>query len=51
MGLVLDSGVLVTAEREAKQVSELLAGLEQAHGETEIVLSSISVIELEHGHL
>ena len=49
MGLVLDSGVLVAAERDAKPVSELLAALEQEHGETEIVLSSITVIELEHG--
>jgi tRNA(fMet)-specific endonuclease VapC len=49
MGLVLDSGVLIAAERNAKPVSELLASLEQVHGETEIVLSSITVIELEHG--
>jgi tRNA(fMet)-specific endonuclease VapC len=49
MGLVLDSGVLIAAEREAKSVSELLARLEHVHGETEIVLSSITVIELEHG--
>ncbi len=49
MGLILDSGVLITAERVAKPVSELLATLEQEHGETEIALSSITVIELEHG--
>jgi tRNA(fMet)-specific endonuclease VapC len=49
MGLVLDSGVLIAAERDARPVSELLAALEQEHGETEIVLSSITVIELEHG--
>jgi tRNA(fMet)-specific endonuclease VapC len=49
MGLVLDSGVLIAAERDAKPVSELLATLEHEHGETEIVLSSITVIELEHG--
>lgn len=49
MGLVLDSGVLIAAERDARPVSELLAKLEHEHGETEIVLSSISVIELEHG--
>ncbi|HXB73135.1 MAG TPA: hypothetical protein VNY05_33165 [Candidatus Acidoferrales bacterium] len=35
------------ARRQA--VSELLATLEHEHGETEIVLSSITVIELEHG--
>ena len=49
MGLVLDSGVLIAAEREAMPVSSLLETLEQEHGETEIVLSSITVIELEHG--
>ena len=49
MGLVLDSGVLIAAERDARRVSELLATLEHEHGETEIVLSSITVVELEHG--
>jgi predicted nucleic acid-binding protein len=49
MGLVLDSGVLISAEREARPVSGLLATLEQEHGETEIVLSVVTVIELEHG--
>src|SRR5262245_22815511 len=49
MGLVLDSSVLILAEREARPVSSLLAGLQQQHGENEIVLSSITVVELEHG--
>jgi predicted nucleic acid-binding protein len=49
MGLVLDSGVLIDAEREARPVSSLLASLEREHGETEVVLSAITVIELEHG--
>lgn len=49
MGLVLDSSVLIVAEREAKPVSNLLAELQQRHGENEIVLSSITVVELEHG--
>jgi hypothetical protein len=41
--------VLIADERGAKPVSELLAALEHEHGETEIVLSSITMIELEHG--
>ncbi len=41
MGLVLDSGVLIAAERDAKPVSELLLELEQVYGETEVVISSI----------
>ena len=47
--LVLDSGVVIAAERDAKSVSELLTALEYEHGENEIVLSSITVMELEHG--
>jgi tRNA(fMet)-specific endonuclease VapC len=49
MGLVLDSSVLIVAEREAKPVSSLLAEVQQRLGENEIVLSSITVVELEHG--
>lgn len=49
MGLVLDSGVLIAAERDARPVSELPVTIERAHSETEIVLSSFTVIELEHG--
>ncbi len=49
MGLVLDSSILIVAEREAQPVSSLLAALQQQHGENEIVLSSITVVELEHG--
>src|SRR5579872_6238162 len=49
MGLVLDSGVLIAAEREARPVSELLARFEQVYGETDIVLSAITAMELEHG--
>lgn len=39
----------IAVERDARSVSELLATLEKGHGETEIVLSSITEIELEHG--
>lgn len=50
MGLILDSGVVIDAERKATPVSSLLAALALEHGEAEIVLSAISVIELEHGY-
>ena len=49
MGLVLDSSVLVFAEREQLPVSALLVELQKRHNVTEIVLSAISVVELEHG--
>ena len=49
MGLVLDSSVIVAAERQDLPISEFLETLQQQHGISEIVLSSISVVELEHG--
>ncbi len=49
MGLVLDSSVLVAAERQELPVSALLARLQKHHNITEIVLSAITVVELEHG--
>ena len=49
MGLVLDSSVLIASERKAQPVSELLAAIRASTGITEILLSAVSVIELEHG--
>ena len=49
MGLVLDSSVLIAAEREKRPVSHLLSSLETSYAETVFVISSITVMELEHG--
>lgn len=49
MGLILDSSVIVAAERGTQSVSELLDSIRTRIGVTEILLSAISVIELEHG--
>jgi tRNA(fMet)-specific endonuclease VapC len=49
VGVVLDSSVLIAAEREKLPVSQLLASLSADLSETEFLLSSISVMELEHG--
>jgi tRNA(fMet)-specific endonuclease VapC len=49
MGLVLDSSALIAAEREKLPVSKLLASLSADLSEDEFLLSSISVMELEHG--
>lgn len=48
MGLVLDSSVLIAAER-GKGLGQLLSSLAADHSETEFLLSSITVMELEHG--
>jgi tRNA(fMet)-specific endonuclease VapC len=49
VGLILDSSVIVAAERGAQSVSHLLHSIRTRVGVTEILLSAISVIELEHG--
>jgi tRNA(fMet)-specific endonuclease VapC len=49
VGLILDSSVLIAAERKAQPLSELLAAVRVITGFTEILLSAVSVIELEHG--
>lgn len=49
MGLILDSSVLINAERQVRPVSELLAVIRTVLGVTDIMLSAVRVIELEHG--
>jgi len=46
VGLILDSSVLIAAERQARPISELLAGVSWRLWSN---VSAISVIELEHG--
>ena len=50
MGLVLDSSILVAAERERQPVSELLVTLAQSVPDSEFVLCALTVMELEHGY-
>src|SRR5258708_4661044 len=49
MGLALDSSVLIAAERGRQPVSHLLASLEIDYSQTQFIISSITVMELEHG--
>jgi len=49
MGLLLDTSVIVAAERQELPISVLLETLRSKHNLTEVVLSAISVVELEHG--
>ena len=49
MGLVLDSSVLIAAERDKRLVSLLLATREVRYSVTEFFLSSVTIMELEHG--
>lgn len=41
--------MLIAAERQAQAISELLIHLHETLGATDVVTSSVSVLELEHG--
>jgi len=49
LGLVLDSSIIIEAERKHQTVEELLAGIQQRFGEIEIMMSAVTVAELVHG--
>lgn len=49
MGLILDSSVLIKAERRGQPVSSLLRSIRTMTGQTGLAISAISVIELGHG--
>ncbi len=49
MGLILDSSVLVTAERQGQNARQMLASVAQKVVDIEIAISVITLIELAHG--
>jgi tRNA(fMet)-specific endonuclease VapC len=49
MGLILDSSVLVAAERQGKNARQILTAISTKTNETEIGLSVVTLIELAHG--
>ena len=49
MGLILDSSVLITAERKGETVGQLLQQIFAAMGNQNAVLPTIALVELVHG--
>jgi predicted nucleic acid-binding protein len=49
VGVVLDSTILITAERKNLSVSQLVEAIQIAYGEIELSLSPVTVAELVHG--
>jgi predicted nucleic acid-binding protein len=49
LGLILDSSVVIAAERRRQTVEELLTSVGQAFGEVEIAISAVTLAELVHG--
>jgi antitoxin (DNA-binding transcriptional repressor) of toxin-antitoxin stability system len=49
VGLILDTGTIVKAERRGHSVPQMLSNVREACGETEIGLSVVTIAELTHG--
>ena len=49
MGLILDSSVLISAEREGQNARQMLAAISGKAGNTNIAISVVTLIELAHG--
>lgn len=49
LGLILDSSVIIEAERNSHSVEQLLEHVKQLFGEVEIALCPVTVAELAHG--
>ena len=49
MGLILDSSVLVAAERQGHNARKMLASIARKIAETEVGISVVTLIELAHG--
>ncbi len=49
MGLILDSSVLVAAERQGQNARQILASIAGKITETEVGISVVTLIELAHG--
>jgi tRNA(fMet)-specific endonuclease VapC len=49
LGLILDSSVIIDAERKGQTVEDLLEQIRQYAGEVEIAICAVTVAELVHG--
>ena len=49
LGLILDSSVIIAAERKRQTVEEFLTSVGQTFGEVEIAISAVTLAELVHG--
>jgi predicted nucleic acid-binding protein len=49
LGLVLDSSILIAAERNKLTTPETIKNIRQAAGDAAIVICSLTVAELAHG--
>ncbi len=49
LGLILDSSVIIAAERKRQTIEQLLMSVGQPFGEIEVAISAVTLAELVHG--
>jgi predicted nucleic acid-binding protein len=49
LGLILDSSVIIAAERKRQTVENLLTSIGETFGDVEIAISAVTLAELVHG--
>ena len=49
MGVILDSSVLIAAERQGQNARQMLTSISSETGDTEIAISVMKLVELAHG--
>ena len=49
MGIILDSSIIISAERRGHSVTQILEQIHRSQGEVEVGLSVVTVAELVHG--
>jgi predicted nucleic acid-binding protein len=49
MGLILDSSVLIAAERQSQNARQMLTFVSSSVGNTDIAISVVTLLELAHG--
>ncbi len=49
MGIILDSSIVIAAERRGSTVAQLLREITTVAGDQEVALSTIGLMELVHG--
>ena len=49
LDLILDTSILIASERRGEGIEDILRAVRDAHGEIDVALSAVSVVELTHG--
>ena len=49
MGLILDSSLLITGERQGKNARQMLSAIAAAAGDDDVAISVVTLLELAHG--